>query len=468
MRKTTSAAVFALLASVALLACVSPALGAPVPVKPGAAAPAGFASAQQCGCHGTLVAEWQASMHSKALTDPLFTTKVAEGDKATGNKLGPFCRRCHGPVANITGQDGKSTMTPAAAESITCSFCHQITSVGEPVGNVSQLVDPTGVMRAQIEDPQSPHNPVYSALHKDSIVCGGCHNVMHPVNGMHLESTYAEWLKSPQAKQGVQCQDCHMSETPPTVGPSTGTAANGAPTRTNIYHMTFAGAQVALGDPTRATALLQSAAKVEVKAPEIVAPGSSANVTVKVSNVGAGHYLPTGLTEVRQMWLEVVAIDDAGKETPIGTHAFGTVLKDAKGHHPVQLWDATGIYTDDRIAPMSSVTESFKVKLPAGVTAADVTARLQYKSAPDTFAKAAGVQNPVTTMAEAVSRVFATQEAKAADAAKPKPAATVTGTSGGAGATGGSNSGLYIGLGVIALAALLGGAIFLSERNKTS
>ena len=88
---------------------------------------------------------------------------------------------------------------------------------------------------------------------------------------MHLESTYAEWKKSPQAKQGIQCQDCHMSESPPAVGPSTGQAAMDAPERPNIYHMTFAGAQVALGDADRATALLQSAATVEMAAPEIVA-----------------------------------------------------------------------------------------------------------------------------------------------------------------------------------------------------
>jgi len=468
MRRTRFVVGFALLATVVMFAGATSAFAASVPVKPGAATPSQFVSAQGCRCHGSLVAEWQASMHSKALEDPLFTTKVAEGDKATGNNLGPFCRRCHAPVANMTGEDNSASMSPASAEGITCTFCHQITSVAKPVGNVSQLIEANGVYRGQIEDPQSPHEPVYSALHKTSEVCGGCHNVMHPVNGMHLESTYAEWQKSPQAKQGIQCQDCHMSETPPTVGPSTGSAASGAATRPNIYHMTFAGAQVALGDPARATALLKSAAKVEVSAPEIVAAGTKGKVSVKVTNTGAGHSLPTGLTEVRQMWLELVVVDDAGKETLLGTHVYGTVLKDAKGKHPVQLWDATSIYSDDRIAPMESVTETFKVALPDGVTAADLRARLLYKSTGDDLAKAAGVENPVTTMAEAVARVFATPEAKAADAAKPTTAdaATTTAPADDAGATGGSNSGLLIGGGIIVLAALLGAAIFFGDRAK--
>ncbi len=52
---------------------------------------------------------------------------------------------------------------------------------------------------------------------------------------------------------------------------------------------------------------------------------------------------------------------------------------------------------------------------------------------PDELAVKAGVENPTTTMAEAVKRVFATEEAKAADANKPEPAteATATGDAGG-------------------------------------
>jgi hypothetical protein len=443
-------------------ASVAPALAESVPVKPGVATPAQFAPATSCRCHQPLVDEWQESMHSKALADPLFTTKVAEGDKATGNKLGPFCRRCHGPVATMTGEDGSAQMSPASAEAITCSFCHQLTGTKKPLGNVSQLVEPSGILRAQIEDPQSPHNPVYSAFHATSEICGGCHNVNHPVNGMHLESTYAEWKKSPQAKQGLQCQDCHMSESPPAVGPSTGQACVNGPERPNIYHMTFAGAQVALGNADRAVALLQSAATIDVVAPEIVGP--SAEVTVTVTNVGAGHYLPTGLTEVRQMWLQVVAVDENGKETELGKRVFGTQLKDKNGKYPAELWDAVAVATDDRIPPMESVSETYKLVLPAGVEAADLKARLLYKSAPDELATKAGVENPTTTMAEAVRRVFATEEAKAADANKPEPSTEATATE----STGGGSLPMpwVIGGAIIVLAGGLGAAVYFS-RKKT-
>ncbi len=451
-----STARIAVLAVTLAFAGATAAFAASTPVKPGVAQPAQFPPSQSCGCHGMLVSEWNGSMHSKALDDPLFTTKVAEADAATDGKLGPFCRRCHAPVANMTGEDGKSQMSPGSAEGISCTFCHQITGGTKPVGNVSQLVEPSGVYRAQIEDPQSPHNPVYSEYHTKSELCGGCHNVMHPGNGMHLESTYAEWEKSPQAKQGIQCQDCHMSEMPPAVGPSVGRAASSGPERQNIYHMTFAGAQVALGDAERATALLKSAAVVEMQAPEIV--GSSADVTVTVTNVGAGHYLPTGLTEVRQMWLEVVAVDDAGKEIELGRHVFGTELKDKEGNHPVELWEAVGVASDDRIAPMESFVESYKVALPAGVEAADLTARLMYKSAPDELATKAGVQNPATNMAEAARRVFTTEEAKAADAAKPAPAEASSGSA--EAGTSGSRVPLYVGGALLVIAIGIGAALY--------
>lgn len=448
----------------ALTGSVCAAAAAPVSVRPGNALPTQFPQAPQCVCHRMLLSEWQESMHSKALDDPLFKFKVAEADKATGKKLGPFCRRCHGPVASITGQDGKADVSPAASQGVVCSFCHQVVSTGKPpLANVPHLLDLTGVMRAQLKDAQAPHFTQYSKLHTTSEICGGCHDVNHPGNGLALETTYAEWKKSPQAKQGIQCQDCHMSEEPPVVGPSTGYAAEGAPERPNIYHMTFAGAQVALGNPTRATALLKKAAKVELEAPEVL-PAGGAEVSVKVTNVGAGHFLPTGLTEVRQMRLSVVVADADGKETEIGERVFGTEFKDKKGNHPAEIPDAVGVAKDDRIGPGASVSQKFKLTLPAGIQAADVTARLLYKSAPDELAKAAGVENPTTVMAEATKRVFATQEAKAADAANA--GAGPSGSTGQAGSGGGLQKGAVpMCLGAAMIAAALAGIAFWRSRK---
>jgi hypothetical protein len=413
MRKASRAA-FGLILAGSMLLLAAPVVAEPVPVAPGSAPAAAFPSAQNCGCHGTLVDEWGQSMHRQALEDPLFKVKVAEADAASGGKLGPFCEKCHGPIAEMAGESGKpvAEMSPGAAQSISCMFCHQVVGNSDPLGNVSQLLEPDGTRRAQLENPQAPHPAAFSALHATSAICGGCHNVNHPINGMHLESTYREWADSPQAKAGTQCQDCHMSAQPGQNGPSEGQAAPGAPTRPNIYHMTFAGAQVGLGNPERATKLLQSAATLKLDAPKVVKAGEEASVTVTITNSGAGHYLPTGLTEVREMWLDVSVVDAAGKATSIGERRFGTVLKDAAGKYPAELWDAVAIQSDDRIPPQQSVTDSYKIALPDGMEAGTLKAQLLYRSAPEALAVKAGVKNPTTVMASAEQPLFDSAEAE--------------------------------------------------------
>jgi hypothetical protein len=408
-------------AALTVACAILPAAGAYAvgrPVEPGNATQEAFPPAAACTCHTMLVDEWSASMHSQALSDPVFNTKVAQADEATDGKLGPFCRTCHAPAAAMTGELAAGQVTGLGTQQgVGCMFCHQVIAMKdvEP-GNTSHLVDPSGTRRAQIKDPQAPHPAMYSELHEKAEFCGGCHNVNHPVNGMHLESTFREWEKGPWADEGVVCQDCHMSEGPPKRGPSKGQAAMGAPTRDNIFHMTFVGANVGQGPAEQSTALLKSAAELKMDAPQIVPAGQSDTVSVTITNVGAGHYLPTGLTEVREMWLEVTAENPDGTSTRVGERRFGTVLKDEKGRFPVELWEAAAIESDDRIPPRESVTSTFTVTMPAGADKATLKAALYYRSLPDDLAKESGVENPVTEMVSSTQPVFSSEEAMAADA----------------------------------------------------
>ena len=427
MRSASRTLALTFAAAMLLFAGAASALGAGIPVEPAGVNPAAFEPASACGCHGTLVEDWYVSMHAKALSDPVYLAKVGEAEKATGGKIGPFCRKCHGPGATMTGEiaAGKE-LSDGTNEGVNCSFCHQVIALKPGIiGNTSHLVDPSGVRRAQLKDPKAPHPAEYSELHTKAEFCGGCHNVLHPVNGMHLEATYKEWSESPYAKEGIVCQDCHMSIKPGVVGPTTGTAAPGVPERDNIYRMTFIGANVAQGPPEAAIALLKSAAEIKLDIPEIVPPGETTSATVTITNVGAGHKLPTGLTEVREMWLEVTAATASGETTTFGTHVFGTILQDAKGNAPAELWDATKIKSDDRIGPRESVTYSYAFTMPEDATATSVTAALLYKSVPDELAEKAGVENPVTQMAVASSAVYANDEAARQAAA---PAETESGS----------------------------------------
>ena len=250
---------------------------------------------------------------AKALDDPLFKAKVDEADKATGGKFGPFCRRCHGPVANMTSQDGlpsrchrrqrRGSCAPSATRSSAMSRPHR------------QRAAPP---RAHRDDAGSAQGRAGAALHA---VLAAPHNHRRSAAAATTSTTRSTaCISRPpttsgrrvrRRAKGIQCQDCHMSESPPTVGPSTGFAAEAAPERDNIYHMTFAGAQVALGNAAaRHGAAPERGRRSRSQAPEVVSAGTSAEVTVMVTNVGAGHYLPTGVTDIRQMWLSVVAVDD--------------------------------------------------------------------------------------------------------------------------------------------------------------
>jgi hypothetical protein len=418
-----------LFVGVLVLAPVS-AYAAGVAVAPGAAKADAFLPSSACTCHSARVSEFSTSMHSKAITDKVFLTKVGQAQAQAGKQIALFCKRCHTPIGNMTSDP--SGTGAAAHEGVTCMFCHQVSGMTAGVPhNVSQLLTPDLTRRAQIKGPQAPHPAVYSALHTSAEFCGGCHNVDNPVTGVHLESTYTEWKNGPYAAQGVVCQDCHMSGKPgKVVGPFSSTAADGGPQRNNIFSMSFAGANVGQGSPGAAE-LLKSAADVSVTAPDILAPGANATVTVTVTNKGAGHYLPTGLTEVRQMRLVVSARTATGAVTQLGERVFGTVLKDAKGRYPAEMWTAAGVQSDDRIPPKGSVDSAFSFKLPAGTDSASIVAALEYRSVPDDLASAAGVQDPVTEMASAKAVVYASAAAKQAATAKEASGAAPASGSGG-------------------------------------
>jgi hypothetical protein len=371
-----------------------------------------FDSVRTCVCHDEQQSNWARSMHAKALFDPVYVLEKKQANADSGGTLGQFCDTCHTPIGTMAGQTAPGEkLSRQSKEGVTCDFCHQVTGTNHPVGGASQTLKANGKKRAQIRNATAPtHVNVYSAFHKTAEFCGACHNLKHPTTGAVLDSTYDEWKAGPYAEAGIVCQDCHMSQGP-SAGSMTGRASPMGPIRSGIYLMTFAGANVALGDPERARTNLMGAAHVTVAAPEMLGSGESSNVTVTVTNVGAGHSIPGGASEIRQMWLEVSAVWADGTRQLLGKRQFGTVHKDSKGNYPVPMWEASGIQSDDRISPKQSVSESYPFTMN-DVDAVTVEAVLNYRSFPDEIAKKAGVANPVTKMASSSAIVFGSTRAR--------------------------------------------------------
>jgi hypothetical protein len=170
--------------------------------------------------------------------------------------------------------------------------------------------------------------------------------------------------------------------------------------------------------------MLKRAAELRLEVAETDAkPGGEVPLKVAVTNVGAGHKLPTGLTEVREMWIDVTVRDAAGNEYEVerldesgqaaeGPRMFNTVLQNAEGEteytdesgetRPVELWDAVAIASDDRIEPKQTVTQPYKFTVPAqAITPLSVKAELKYRSFGDELGEKAGVARvPIVVMAE--------------------------------------------------------------------
>ena len=123
---------------------------------------------------------------------------------------------------------------------------------------------------------------------------------------------------------------------------------------------------------------LEKAARIEIMPPVDATAGRELELRVSVSNVGAGHDLPTGAAELRKLWLAVTVIDAAGREIfssgatdaygdPLeGSVTYGVTWLDSAGHLTDRLWDAEQAFRDHRIPAGAAVTETYRFVLPTG------------------------------------------------------------------------------------------------------
>jgi hypothetical protein len=146
------------------------------------------------------------------------------------------------------------------------------------------------------------------------------------------------------------------------------------------------------------------------------------DLQVTVNNTGAGHYLPTGLTEVREMWLDVTVTDAGGKmiyrsgeideDGVVDPQAvmYQTLFKDKDGQTTHKPWLAAEILSDKRIPPMGSMTEKYSVPVPPGTAMPlKIKVTLRYRTASqavvDEVMGDEAIEIPVIDMASATAEV---------------------------------------------------------------
>ncbi len=386
-------------------------------------------------CHPRQYRGWNGSMHSNAFKDPIFQALWAMAEKQTGGKMRNHCGGCHSPTGTALGtikfdpkmgKHGGFTADPISEQGISCDVCHTISgsNIGETAvlehGNTSIILSPGKVKRSSLKNAKSPfHETTYSEHHASSRFCGNCHNIFHPYNNFPVERTYDEWKYSIYSQNNIQCMDCHMVpvetairvadqlKPPQDLDKTTisGFAGVMGPYRKVVHDHAFVGGNAVVTaalsgkknyNHDQAIKRLQTVASLKFYL--IQKKGRLYKLKVKVTNDRAGHHLPTSLTEVRQIWLEVVATDDKGVELmrsgtmkkdrslPADTVIFNAHAVDKNGKATALPWEITRFTQVNTIPPKGYKYGKYAFNIPVGAKSVTVTAKLHYRSFSQAFA----------------------------------------------------------------------------------
>lgn len=350
-------------------------------------------------CHQEIHDAWSKSKHRYAWEDPFYQPDYLLASRETEGFTDIFCGECHAPVAVRTQQlpppDG-SLFDATAKKGVSCDYCHTVKEVVEPV-NVKTISDPGRIKRGPRGEGESPyHEMMFSKVHTESAFCGACHNVVHPTSGAVVIDTFADWEEGPYAKEGTRCQDCHMTPGPG-VEKNPGKSSFMGSERDHVPTHFFPGGSVFFQqregnerEMELAKEMLQAAAELETEAH---ATQEGMELVVKVKNVGAGHKIPTGVTYIRKMWLEVTVTNGQGKvlhtsgQVKESNHVdpdtifYHKVFRDEEGNLTPKSWLAEEIAYDRRIPAKGHDVQSFSIALDENETTdLQVTVRLLYRS----------------------------------------------------------------------------------------
>jgi len=287
MKRSLMGTLFTILMSIATIAVAET-----VTFLQGAATPS-----ETCGeCHQTLYREYAlgvgGDIHSANRSIPATVSSAATAHAtsrftplASGGDV-EWCRSCHFAGSfNIPGKDEAGKQLPnlinAGEMSITCATCH---------------LTPEGKVRGVQKRGNAPHASVAEPALRTSAVCAHCHvdtTNTRIVGGQY--QTYLEWRDDfKKAGLGAQeCQDCHMPRTVRKLAED----SDGAPVAVGRHLWTGGHSAQRLGGSLSLSIIQRDSDK--------------ASLSFSVTNIGAGHSVPTG-SNPRGVYLTVEVLDRQG------------------------------------------------------------------------------------------------------------------------------------------------------------
>lgn len=293
---------------------------------------------------------WRGSMMGNSAVDPVFWAGVAIASQdAEAPEETEACVRCHSPRAFLEGRGNALSvddLQPQDRAGVECEVCHRMVEDELP-GNAHFTFDDVLVgenvpRRGPWEYPEGgdipppPHEVITDDFVASSELCGTCHDVTTDRErvddrGVGLgvnfneQRTYSEWANSAYARSGSEatsCQGCHMPAVHDVPGcrDYVNVHAHREGGRrhdllgANRFMIELMAEQAGVFDAVafnhslaQLDEFIQTSASLDVSGPKEVHLGEGIpELGVMVTNE-TGHKLPSGYSEGRVMWLEVVA-----------------------------------------------------------------------------------------------------------------------------------------------------------------
>ena len=309
-----------------------------------------FESSTVCGeCHEDIYRNWQKSLHALAYNNPIFLTAYRRVYTSTKGAAKKICLKCHAPTTLVTGD--WDVNLPITREGITCDFCHTVAEVdmAKKPGNRFTVV-PGNLKRGSIKSTSSPHHEtVFSKNFSSSELCAACHDYKNRA-GVHIQSSYTDWLGSSYAKEGKQCQHCHMPRIPGNT--------------TNLKEKPRQPSPGAEGIPDHSLAHNLNTMKeaVQIKAISVNRADDTLTLVMEIKNARAGHTIPAG-TVARRLVLEARTVDAAGNTIETKKRVYRKTVADINGKMIEFDGDAymyaTKVVSDNRLKPDEKRNETF-------------------------------------------------------------------------------------------------------------
>jgi len=314
-------------------------------------------SAKCKSCHEEIFNQWADSNHRHLTgTNPYYMVMENLAGADMGEEFRQWCMGCHNPSAvttkqrksthdmdgdsmpNILFESGSKTLinelkshgNSRLEQGVSCIACHRITKA-DSKGNSSYSLDLTNRKKYVFEDTNNKvgqwlsekfinsnpiaHKESYSNdIYKTSAYCASCHDEFLPDSKKEVVSTFKEWEKSrfnnPKDKtKHKSCVDCHMTYLKDNKhSPLKGTSTTGGKVKDDVKVHYFAGSNHFLSGLKNKTHKDQTIQLLRTSA-EIDVDMKDGKIMVGVKNVGAGHHLPTGVSDFRELWLDITVTD---------------------------------------------------------------------------------------------------------------------------------------------------------------